>query len=186
MSNKNCIIILFIFTITVAIILLYQPVKMEQFMEPIKIQPDILPISQLQPDILPINQPQPDTSNMPTYNKMQLTADMKEYVGVIDATNQFIIPQDSKSKLTYKKYSDFTKEQKDNMYLADIHDMMTSKINTNIPAEEINRIMGKPIEKLQTITNLYNPVYVSNYIEPVVDIDYKYKGYEALQYGSML
>lgn len=87
------------------------------------------------------------------------------------------------------QYEDIPKEKRDKMFLADIHDAMTGKVNENINKDELNRIMGKPIV-YEDVKNMYNPVFVS--IDPdqtgemFKNIQYKFSGYNDLPFGSMI
>lgn len=111
------------------------------------------------------------------------------YLDAANSHSTFMVPKDSKELITYMQYEDIPKEQRDNMYLADIHDAMTGKVNENINKDELNRIMGKPIV-YEDVKNMYNPVFVS--IDPdqtgemFKNIQYKFSGYNDLPFGSMI
>lgn len=111
------------------------------------------------------------------------------YIDVVNSHSTFMVPKDSKDLITYAQYEDIPKEKRDNMYLADIHDMMTGKVNENINKDELDRIMGKPI-MYEDIKDMYNPVFIS--IDPdqtsemFKNIQYKFSGYTDIPFGSML
>lgn len=111
------------------------------------------------------------------------------YIDAANSHSTFMVPKDSKDLITYMQYEDIPKEKRDNMFLADIHDAMTGKVNENINKDELNRIMGKPIV-YDDIKDMYKPVFVS--IDPdqtsemFKNIQYKFSGYTDLPFGSMI
>ena len=111
------------------------------------------------------------------------------YVDAANSHSTFMVPKDSKDLVTYTQYEDIPKEQRDNMFLADIHDAMTGKVNENINKDEMDRIMGKPIV-YEDVKNMYNPVFVSvdpdQTSEMFKNIQYKFSGYNDLPFGSMI
>ena len=111
------------------------------------------------------------------------------YVDAANSHSTFMVPKDSKDLVTYTQYEDIPKEKRDNMFLADIHDAMTGKVNENINKDELNRIMGKPIV-YEDVKNMYNPVFVSmdpdQTGEMFKNIQYKFSGYNDLPFGSMI
>jgi hypothetical protein len=111
------------------------------------------------------------------------------YVDAANSHSTFMVPKDSKDLITYTQYEDIPKEKRDNMFLADIHDMMVGKIDENINKEELDRIMGKPII-YEDVKDMYKPVFVSvdpdQTSEMFKNIQYKFSGYNDLPFGSML
>jgi hypothetical protein len=111
------------------------------------------------------------------------------YIDAANSHSTFMVPKDSKDLVTYTNYEDIPKEQRDKMYLADIHDMMTGKINENINKDELERIMGKPIV-YEDVKDMYKPVFVS--VDPdqtgemFKNIQYKFSGYNDLPFGSLI
>jgi hypothetical protein len=111
------------------------------------------------------------------------------YIDAANSHSTFMIPKDSKDLITYTQYEDIPKEKRDNMYLADIHDAMTGKVNENINKDELDRIMGKPIV-YDDVKDMYKPVFVSvdpdQTSEMFKNIQYKFSGYTNLPFGSMI
>lgn len=111
------------------------------------------------------------------------------YVDAANSHSTFMVPKDSKDLVTYTQYEDIPKEKRDNMFLADIHDMMVGKIDENINKEELDRIMGKPIV-YEDVKDMYKPVFVSvdpdQTSEMFKNIQYKFSGYNDLPFGSMI
>ena len=111
------------------------------------------------------------------------------YVDAANSNSTFLVPKDSKDLITYTHYEDIPKEKRDNMFLADIHDMMTGKVNENINRDELDRIMGKPII-YEDVKDMYKPVFVSvdpdQTSEMFKNIQYKFNGYNDLPFGSMI
>ena len=111
------------------------------------------------------------------------------YVDAANSHSTFMVPKDSKDLVTYTQYEDIPKEKRDNMFLADIHDMMVGKIDEKINKDELDRIMGKPIV-YEDVKDMYKPVFVS--IDPdqtsemFKNIQYKFSGYNDLPFGSMI
>ena len=113
----------------------------------------------------------------------------QDYEAVYKSVLNFQIPEDSKDKLSYKHYNEFTKEQLDNSYLADIYDQMSAKVNENISKEELDRITGKEIV-YDDIKILYNPVYISidqnlDIAKNKIETESKFKGYYPVPFGSL-
>jgi hypothetical protein len=116
----------------------------------------------------------------------------QEYVGLYDAYNMPIDrPVDSNDKLIYKQFSDFTKAELDEMYLADIYNEMSAHVDENISKDELNRIMGKAIIN-EDLKGYYNPVFVSIDDDNLFvgknenNFNYKFEGYAPLSFGSQL
>ena len=111
------------------------------------------------------------------------------YIDAANSHSTFMVPKDSKDLITYTQYEDIPKEKRDNMYLADIHDAMTGKVNENINKDELDRIMGKPIV-YDDVKDMYKPVFVSvdpdQTSEMFKNIQYKFSGYTDLPFGSMI
>ncbi len=113
----------------------------------------------------------------------------ENYKDAANSHSTFMVPKDSKDLISYKNYDEIPKEERDKMYLADIHDMMTGKVNENINKDELGRIMGKPIV-YEDVKDMYKPVFVS--IDPdqtgemFKNIEYKFSGYTDLPFGSMI
>jgi hypothetical protein len=108
------------------------------------------------------------------------------YDDVKNAYNVYTIPKDSSTDLEYKKLNDI--QQRNNMYIHDIHDLMTAKVKSTITMDELNNIAGKPIPKPE-ISKLYDPVYVSlddDDVREMFKVDYKFNPYENLSLGSLL
>ena len=111
------------------------------------------------------------------------------YIDAANSHSTFMVPKDSKDLITYMQYEDIPKEKRDNMFLADIHDAMTGKVNENINKDELDRIMGKPIV-YDDVKDMYKPVFVSvdpdQTSEMFKNIQYKFSGYNDLPFGSMI
>jgi hypothetical protein len=111
------------------------------------------------------------------------------YIDAANSHSTFMVPKDSKDLITYMQYEDIPKEKRDNMFLADIHDAMTGKVNENINKNELDRIMGKPIV-YEDVKDMYKPVFVSvdpdQTSEMFKNIQYKFSGYTDLPFGSMI
>ena len=108
------------------------------------------------------------------------------YKGVENAYNVYTIPKDSSSDLEFKKYNEIN--NKENMYLADIHDMMTAKVTKKLSKEELDSIAGKMIP-VNEISIIDKSVYMSvddDNIRELFKVDYKYQPYENIAFGSML
>ncbi len=122
----------------------------------------------------------------------KINASKLEYIPLSNAYSKTIDrPVDSNDKLTFKLITDFSKSDLDSMYLADVFEEMSAKVNENISNDEINRIMGKPIVN-NDLTGYYNPVFVSidkdNLFSGKDDnnFNYKFQGYTPLSFGSLL
>ena len=106
-----------------------------------------------------------------------------EYKELINVVGDYKIPISSNDKLSFKSYDDVKNK---NMYIHEMYNEMSAKLNEDISKEELERIMGKPIER-EELKNMYNPVYSNINIKDIMlDMDYKYKGYENVGYGSVL
>ncbi len=111
---------------------------------------------------------------------------VKSYSGVENAYNVYNIPIDSSSELKYKKYDEIT--NKDNMYLADIHDLMTAKVAKQLTKEEFNNIGGIPVP-VSEINIPNKSVYMSiddDDTRELFKVDYKYQPFETLPIGSLI
>ncbi len=119
------------------------------------------------------------------------TEDKEDYKDVSNAYNNFLLPIDSNNELSYKKYSDFTKEEMDETTLHDLYNKMSSSVNKKLSADELERISGKPIIQAK-LSGLYKPVYIS-YDNDFDDYkndknnnyEYKFEGYSNLPTGSL-
>ena len=111
---------------------------------------------------------------------------IKSYSGVENAYNIYNIPKDSSNDLEFKKYNEIN--NKESMYLADIHDMMTAKITKQLSKNEFNNIAGNMIP-INEITIQDKSVYMSlddDNVRELFKVDYKYQPFENIAFGSML
>ncbi len=111
---------------------------------------------------------------------------MNSYKGVENAYNVYMIPKDSADDLEFKKYNEIN--NKENMYLADIHDMMTAKVTKKLTEEELSMVAGKmiPINEIKIDDkSVYMSIDDDN-VKELFKVDYKYQPYENLPFGSMI
>ncbi len=116
--------------------------------------------------------------------------DKEDYKDVSNAYNQFLLPIDSNDELSFKKFSDFTKEELDESTLQDIYTQMTSSVNKKISPDELERITGKPVLD-KKLSGLYKPVYVSydndfDINKITNNYEYKFEGFSSLPIGSLI
>ncbi len=115
--------------------------------------------------------------------------DTEEYKEVANAYNNFLLPIDSNDELSYKKYSDFSKEELDESTLQDLYTKMTSSVAKKISSDELERISGKPIIN-NSLSGLYKPVYVSYDndfdMDKLDSYNYKFQGFSSLPNGSLI
>ena len=98
-----------------------------------------------------------------------------EYKDLIGVVGNFKQPVSSNDKLSFKSYDELKDK---NMYIHDIYEEMSVKVNNDISKEEMERIIGKPIVR-EDLKDMYKPIYSSIDSKSVMlDMDYKYKGYD--------
>ncbi len=120
----------------------------------------------------------------------KIEIDDLEYKLVVDSVNNFNYPENSKDSLTSLDIRQLSKEQLDNYLIADLYDDMTAKVVNKITPEQIKSITGTEVDESCTVSNLYNPVYVSidenlNY-QNREEVDYKFNGFDKIGLYSIV
>jgi hypothetical protein len=114
-----------------------------------------------------------------------------EYKKIIDAALVFNYPKNSGDFLTDINVKNISKDELNNSTLADIFNKTTAKVIKHVSEEQINSILGKPIEEKRMVDNLYKPeLYL---IDKNLDmsnindnITYKYTAFDELPFGSLI
>lgn len=117
--------------------------------------------------------------------KRQTNVDKNIYTPVVNTITSFNNPVNSNDLIKSKNYKSFTKDELKETYIHDIYNMMTEKVSNVIKKDELDRIQGVFMEKLNNLSlykPVYNPVYSSidlstnNYI--FNETESKYTPYE--------